>query len=159
MPLRDSHFRRRCSSVHMSSSVSWLKKVPLPSPSVPSLSHPNNVDDVVQCNVPAEAIASVKKEIAVLSRKRKRGNYGHYDEVTRAKIVKYAISNSGMKRKFSKELEKPLNESTVRGIKNSYLKGTSRRGQENVNKLHADVLCCLATNLTPKFNRWCVKFV
>lgn len=120
MPLRDSRFRRRCSSVHMSSFVSWLKEAPLPSPSVPSLSHPNNVDDVVQCNVPAEAIASFKKEIAVLSRKRKRGNYGHYDEVTRPKFVKYANSNGGMNavRKFSKELEKPLNESTARGIKN-----------------------------------------
>ena len=65
----------------------------MPSPSVPGLPDPNNVDDVVQCNVPAEAIASVNEEIAVLSRKRIRGNYGNYDEVNRAKIAKYAISN------------------------------------------------------------------
>ena len=55
--------------------------------------------------------------------KRKRGNYTFYTPEMRAKIGKYAaefgVNNAS--RKFSKELEKPVNESTVRGMKNSYL--------------------------------------
>ena len=55
--------------------------------------------------------------------KRKRGNYTYYTPEMRAKIGKFAaefgVNNAS--HKFSKELGKPVNKRTVRGMKNSYL--------------------------------------
>jgi len=51
------------------------------------------------------------------SRKRKRGAYGRY-------IAKYAINNGVMKasRKFTADMGAKVNESTVRSIRDAYLK-------------------------------------
>ena len=58
------------------------------------------------------------------SSKKRRGMYGVYDAELRAKIGRYAAQNGVMnaKRKFSTELKKNLNESTVRVMKEAYLR-------------------------------------
>lgn len=55
--------------------------------------------------------------------KRKRGQYGDYSPETKGKIAKFAIENGNSKTAchFSRILEWPINKSTVRGIKASYL--------------------------------------
>ncbi|CAN7981646.1 unnamed protein product [Ixodes pacificus] len=60
---------------------------------------------------------------AVDSRKRKRGPYSAYNDELRCKIGKYAAENGTIAavRKFSDGREKLLNESTVRGMKASYI--------------------------------------
>lgn len=60
---------------------------------------------------------------AVDSRKRKRGPYSAYNDELRCKIGKYAAENGTIAavRKFSDGREKLLNESTVRGMKTSYI--------------------------------------
>ena len=54
-----------------------------------------------------------------LRRKRPRGNYTNYSPELRAKIGKFAAEseNKAAVEKFSKEVGKPVSESTVRGLK------------------------------------------
>ena len=61
------------------------------------------------------------KVVISTSRKRKRGEYSHYDDETRAKIARYTIDNRVMKasRKFSAEHGSKVYESTVHGIRHS----------------------------------------
>lgn len=58
------------------------------------------------------------------TRKRKRGQYGHYTPESRAKIAKWACDhgNTSAAKRFSKEQGRNINESTVRSIKKQYLK-------------------------------------
>ena len=64
------------------------------------------------------------KDVIKKGIKRKRGNHCHYDDETRAEIGKYANlhGNASVARHFTKKLklEKPMNESTVRSIKDAY---------------------------------------
>ena len=55
---------------------------------------------------------------------KKRGMYGAHSPELRAKIGRYAAENgnAACMRKYSKELNKTLNESTIRGMKSAYLK-------------------------------------
>lgn len=50
------------------------------------------------------------------SRKHKRGNYGHYTTENKAKIAKWACEhgNTSAAKRFSTELMRDINESTVR---------------------------------------------
>ena len=58
------------------------------------------------------------------SKQKKRGQYSYYSPQKRAKIGKYAaeFGVNAAARKFTKELKKPVNESSVRGMKKAYLK-------------------------------------
>ena len=65
------------------------------------------------------------------SLKRKRGKYNHYSAEHRYKMAKYAVENGVMKasKHFSKVLGKPVNESSIRTMKKSYiLKSYNRIG-------------------------------
>ena len=57
------------------------------------------------------------------SLKRKRGKYNHYSAEQRYKMAKYAVENGVMKasKHFSKVLGKPVNESSIRTMKKSYI--------------------------------------
>lgn len=57
-------------------------------------------------------------ETAKKSRKRERGNYGHYTLESRAEWA-CERGNSSVTKRFSKELMRGVNESTVRTIKNN----------------------------------------
>ena len=118
--------------------MKWLKKDALPTPIEPGLPDPNNENDIRECKLPADVIATINTEISSVSRKRKRGNYQVYSDETRAKIARYAINNGVMNavRKFSRELDSPVRESTVRSKKTSYLKEVNR-GKENISTLPA----------------------
>ena len=61
--------------------------------------------------------------------KRKRGSHNNYSPEIRAKIATYAVENgiANAARKFTKELDSPVNQSTVRSIKKAYLKTSKRR--------------------------------
>ena len=65
----------------------------------------------------------VKKTLSASGcRQRKRKSNFYYDPETRAKIGRFAAEN-GNKRaveRFSRELQRPLSESTVRGFKKAY---------------------------------------
>ncbi|XP_033758148.1 uncharacterized protein LOC117340497 [Pecten maximus] len=54
-------------------------------------------------------------------KKRKRGDYGSYSPEQRAKMAKYTIDNGPAKaaKHFTKILGRPINESTLRSIKNN----------------------------------------
>jgi hypothetical protein len=56
--------------------------------------------------------------------KRKRGNYNNYSPEVREKMARYAVENGvqNAARKYTKEFGLPVNESTVRSIKTSYLR-------------------------------------
>ena len=56
--------------------------------------------------------------------KKRRGPYGIYSGELRAKIGRFAAQNSvaAARRKFSAELEKDVNESSIRGMKDAYIK-------------------------------------
>ncbi len=72
------------------------------------------------------------------SSKKRRGMYGVYNAELRAKIGRYAAQNGVMnaKRKFSAEIKKELNESTVRGMKDAYLREKKfNRGPNDVTSL------------------------
>ena len=63
----------------------------------------------------------------------KRGAYGVYPSELRAKIGRYAAEmgvNAAAKR-FSKELNRPVNESTVRGMKKAYLLRQDQRADDS----------------------------
>ena len=60
---------------------------------------------------------------------KKRGKYNTFDAETRATIGQYACSNGvvAAARHFSRKLERPVNESTIRNIKKAYLEEMSRK--------------------------------
>ena len=66
-------------------------------------------------------------------KKRKRGQYSHYDDNTRAKIARYAVDNgvSNAARKFSKELSVNVGVTTVRSMRDAFIKlKNSRKGKQ-----------------------------
>ena len=67
-----------------------------------------------------KVLSAEKRDASAKSRT--RGPYGRLTDKQRAQIGKYASENrnAAAVRRFSKELERPLNESTVRSIKKNY---------------------------------------
>ena len=81
----------------------------------------------------AQTTTSANDEVCAVidspSRKRKRiEEYGKYSPEVRLKIARYCIDNGPAKtaRHFTKELGRPVNESTIRNIKKSYLNSPKR---------------------------------
>ena len=81
----------------------------------------------------AASICCANEELRMVqeaaAKPKKRGTYKKLSEEMKAKIGKFACENgvAAAVRKFSKDLEKPLNESTIRGIKQRYLVEVSRK--------------------------------
>lgn len=104
--------------------TSWLKtgKIKKRFPSGPGLSDPNKKKSEVETNsVQAANDAAI---LLKTSTKWKRGEYASYDDETRAKIARYAVDNGIAKaaRKFLGQLEHEVSESTVRSIRDIYIK-------------------------------------
>lgn len=86
--------------------------------------------------IPPAAIASANEQVREARKEKvqpKRGPYHKLSAVTRARIGRYASENGVVvaARRFSRELKITINESTVRGIKRSYLAELNRRGAED----------------------------
>jgi len=66
------------------------------------------------------------------SLKRKRGGYGVYDGETRAKIARYAIDNgvAGASRYFSTDLGRKVSETTVRSMRDAYVRVRKQHGDD-----------------------------
>lgn len=89
--------------------TAWPKQKPteqdLPDPSISA-----NPKEVERAN------SNVIEVIKTAEKSKKRGKYSNYDDEFRTKIARYAIENgdAAAVRKFSPQLRKTLNESTVR---------------------------------------------
>lgn len=75
-------------------------------------------------------------------RKRKRGNFGHFTPESRAKIAKWACEYgyTSVAKRFSKELMRDVNESTIRLNKKQYLRELQNSEDGNCTSLHEDPL-------------------
>lgn len=110
--------------------ANWLKsgKVSVSSPTVPGLPDPVTMSDCRESLLTQTANSAVETVIKsgapCASRKRKRGEYSCYDDETRAKIARFAVDNGVAKaaRKFSNSLGKKVSETTVRSMRDSYVK-------------------------------------
>ena len=67
-------------------------------------------------------------ELPKTPKREKGGKYNVYSPEVRANIGKYAVENGVMNaaRHFSKELESPIRESTVRNFKKAYMKAREK---------------------------------
>lgn len=92
-------------------------------------------------------------------RKRKRGNFGHFTPESRAKIAKWACEygyTSAAKR-FSKELMRDVNDSTVRLIKNQYLRELKNSENGNCTSLHEASRRRPPLGIIRHWSRWLYK--
>lgn len=96
----------------------------------------NAIADANEKVIVEVANSSVNKALE-LQKERKRGAYTAYSSSTRAKIGKFAAENGNKAAvaKFTKELGKPVNESTVRSLKTCYLNALKSTGNESVSTL------------------------
>lgn len=106
--------------------TSWLKtgKIKKRFPSGPGLPDPNEEKSEVEANSVQAANDAVDAILLKTPTKRKRGEYAAYDDETRAKIARYAVDNGVARaaRKFSGHLEHKVAESTVRSMRDIYIK-------------------------------------
>ena len=90
-----------------------------------------NPDGPLSHCLPSAAIEEANKEVAEAAPKtpKKRGSYIKIPDDRRAEIGRYACENgvANAARKYSRVLERSLNESTVRGIKRAYLAELTRK--------------------------------
>ena len=84
-------------------------ETPPPSPILPD---PRNAETPEKAENMVHANAEVEK---ILTTKRKRGEYNHYDSEQRAKMARYAVEHgvASAAKHFSGKLSKNVNESTV----------------------------------------------
>ncbi|XP_006819533.1 uncharacterized protein LOC102800823, partial [Saccoglossus kowalevskii] len=107
----------------MSLLTNWLKQVNPPSSPGLGLPDPRAEVSLVKAKAIEAANTAVEQSVSV-SRKRKRGDYNFYSDEVRAKIGRSALENGVMKtvRKFSKDLGKNVSESSVRSMRDSYVR-------------------------------------
>ena len=80
--------------------------------------------------IPTQAIAEANKEVEkVIAEDTKRGSYTKYSAVDRAKIGKYACQHgaAAAARHFTRKFKKRVSESTVKSIKQGYIKELLKR--------------------------------
>ncbi|XP_063436557.1 uncharacterized protein LOC134717989 [Mytilus trossulus] len=110
----------------------WLKsgsiKVKAPATSgLPDPSQCSTQRDVLVTQAANDGIDTMNSATSLTTtptRKRKRGDYNYYDDETRAKIARYSVEN-GVARaacKFSSDLSKKVSETSVRSMRDTYLK-------------------------------------
>ena len=102
-------------------SKTWLLRPSETPPLSPILPDPRNAEMPEKAENMVHANAEVEK---ILTTKRKRGEYSHYDSEQRAKMARYAVEHgvARIAKYFSGKLRKNVNESTVRSLKKQYLK-------------------------------------
>ena len=96
--------------------------------------------------IPAAAIASanrhVERALCPQAESRRRGKYQKYTEKQRAQVGRYAAENGvqAAVRKFSREFNHSINESTIRGFMKAYLAEVSRKRRADEADLSVDIL-------------------
>ena len=108
----------------------WLKSgsIKVTKPSTPGLPDPSECKTQKEQLVVQAANDGVDTLVAAspstISRKRKRGEYNTYDDNTRAKIARYAVDNGVARasRKFTADLGHKVSETSVRSMRDSYIK-------------------------------------
>ena len=110
----------------------WLKSgsIKVTKPSTPGLPDPAESKTqkeqlVVQtANDAVDTLVAASPSTTSTSRKRKRGEYNTYDDNTRAKIARYAVDNGVARasRKFTADLGHKVSETSVRSMRDSYIK-------------------------------------
>ena len=102
----------------------WLIQSKNLPPKESYLPDPRKADTPEKAERIVSANESVEKQIvSSSSKKRKRGDYNHYDSEQKLKIAKYACEHGLSKavKYFNSVFEKPINESTIRTFKKGYL--------------------------------------
>ncbi|WAR13000.1 hypothetical protein MAR_027180 [Mya arenaria] len=97
----------------------------------------NTISQLAYCHFSALTEATTDQEAVTtqvankVQSKRKR-DYSSYDEETRAKIARYAIDNGLAKaaRRFTSDLNRKVSETTVRSMRDSYVKLKKTLGEE-----------------------------
>ena len=99
----------------------WLLRPSETPPPSPLLPDPRKAETPEKAQNMVYANAEVHK---VMSSKRKRGEYNHYDSEQRAKIARYAVEHGVARaaKHFTGKLCKNVNESTVWSLKKTYMK-------------------------------------
>ena len=105
--------------------TSWLKKgQSLKRPRTDGLPDPTNCHDELDAKICASANERIDQLLTEPpTKRRKRGEYGFYNDQTRFAIAKSSIEIGVAKttKKFTKELGRKVNESTVCSMKKNYL--------------------------------------
>ena len=84
-------------------------------------------------DIPSMAISSANEQVTAARQgqlqTKKRGQYHQLSPGDRARIGRYACENGvvAAARRFSRGMDRPLNKSTVRGIKRAYLAEASKK--------------------------------
>ena len=80
-------------------------------------------------SMPSQAIAEANREVQEATSKAKRGPYKRYSASVRAEIGKYASQHgvAATARVFSKRLDSPVSETTVRSIRSAYVQGVHQK--------------------------------
>ena len=106
----------------------YLEKVPTTCDGLPSPRGP--LEKVLPPEVTRSANELVREILTPVGSANRRGILS---AELKAKIGKYAAENgnTAASRHFSKDLEKPLSEGTIRGFKNKYLDELSRKRKAN----------------------------
>ncbi|XP_071138526.1 uncharacterized protein [Mytilus edulis] len=110
----------------------WLKSgsIKVKAPATPGLPDPSQCStqpDVLVTQAAKDGIDTMKSATSLPTtptRSRKRGDYNYYDDETRAKIAGYSVENGVARaaRKFSSDLSKKVSETSVRSMRDNYLK-------------------------------------
>ena len=80
-------------------------------------------------SMPSQAIAEANREVQEATNKVKWGPYKRYSTSVRAEIGKYASQHgvAATARVFSKRLDSPVSETTVRSIRSAYIQGVHQK--------------------------------
>ena len=112
--------------------IQWLKsgKIKTKAPTVPGLPDPGDATDPREAVVLQSANDAVETESAKTPTKRKRGPYSSLDAEQRAKIARFAVDCgvANAARRFSGDSGRKLAESTVRSIRDQYVRARKASG-------------------------------
>ncbi|CAC5368608.1 unnamed protein product [Mytilus coruscus] len=105
-------------------------------PGLPDPADCNSTQDALIVQTANDAVDTV---VSAPSRKRKRGDYNNYDDETRAKIARYAVDNGVARasRKFTSDLGRKVSETTIRSMRDTYVKLKKKVGTEVVTIPHS----------------------
>ncbi|XP_063400328.1 uncharacterized protein LOC134684939 [Mytilus trossulus] len=140
----------------------WLKtgSVKTRTPVTPGLPDPAECISTQDALIVQTANDAVDTVVSAPSRKRKRGDYINYDEETRAKIARYAVDNGVARasRKFTSDLGRKVSETTIRSMRDTYVKLKKKVGTELATLPHSPrVNPLLLGDLDTKVQDWIRK--